>query len=261
MTLFQSDAKVTFSDILIISFGKRENPDDDISLDSKEPAEDVKRELQNQLLSCPTLKFRIANELHAHRRGEIIDARLNAVATIDANNCILGKVQGQKVFSDALRSESVRSGTSSSNAITTVVQKGMRASEFVLTSATQNAKKISTGITSATQNVKKISTGISNVLSHKQSKKLSGLAQYRMASQYFPPHSLNTDGIHSDQSERGDLITTDRDTEHEIMGELNQDLMVQDETNVDKPNLVFTKISFEPSYHPFFKSTWNVSHR
>lgn len=66
-----------------------------------------KNEPQQQLISCPTLKFRILNQFHSTRRGEIIDAKLNAVATIDAKNSFIG-IHGQEEFGNALDSKARR---------------------------------------------------------------------------------------------------------------------------------------------------------
>ncbi len=198
--------------------------------------------------SCPTLRFRIANELHSRRRGEIIDAKINAVATIEAKNCILGATSGQKVFSNALTASSKKESYATSNPFG-VIQKGLRVSEVVRTNAIQN--------------VKQLSSGISNIVfSHKQAKKLRGLSQYRQStSQYFSPETLANTATPAFQSDTTESSLNDREFEEKMMGELTHDIMVQDETELDKANLVFSKIVFEPSYHPFFKSTWNVSHR
>ena len=235
LTLFQSTAKVVFSDIIVVSYGKSANNNDDS--DGDDDAHPTGRKPSSQSSSCPTIKFRIVNELHSHRRGAIVDARLKAVATIDAKNCILDRVQGQLVYSGALK-DSARSHSTSMKAIGTI-------------------------LSTASHNARKLSSGIKDAISPRQQLRLSNLAQFRASSQYFSPQSLEIQHTTSSQSENmeNSAIMTEKDGGDNKMVELCDDIMVQDETYVDKPNLVFTKIHFTPSKHPFFGSSWNVSHR
>ncbi len=236
LTLFQSVAKVVFSDIIVVSYGKNANNNDDSDGDDVHP---IGRKPESQLNSCPTIKFRIVNELHSHRRGAIVDARLKAVATIDAKNCILDRVQGQMVFSGALKPDSIRSNTSSMKVIGTI-----------LSAASHNA-------------IKQLS-GIKDAISPQQQHRLSNLAQFRASSQYFSPQSLeieHTESFQSSENMENSSMMTEKGGGDNEMVELSDDIMVQDETYVDKPNLVFTKIHFEPSKHPFFGTSWNASHR
>ncbi len=128
LTRFQSNAKVMFSSVMLVRFGDAlmEDNDDDDDADEIEKVNSesdtvttftmadtasTKEESRNMLPSqeennpthavethsnkashipCPILRFRIVNEMHSNRRGEIIDAEVNVVATVDAKNSILG---------------------------------------------------------------------------------------------------------------------------------------------------------------------------
>ncbi len=89
LTRFQSNAQLTFSSILPVQFGEG-YIDHDSEEDTVVTGDSSKDTSKGSRIPCPVLKFRIANELNSNRRGEIIDAELNVVATIDAKNSILG---------------------------------------------------------------------------------------------------------------------------------------------------------------------------
>ncbi len=85
----QSYAQVIFSDPIVIRYGKgvlSGNDDDASSVGSvakagKGDGED-KGEAR-QPLPCPVLEFRLVNTLHSKSGGEIIDATMNIIASID----------------------------------------------------------------------------------------------------------------------------------------------------------------------------------
>lgn len=114
---FQSNAKVAFSNIMAVSFGEKvylEDEDDDeeyiAAAAAAASAADVVsnhkslRDIKSKVykISCPILRFRIANELHSNNSGEITDAGLNVFATIDAKNSILA-VKSERVFGNAMQ--------------------------------------------------------------------------------------------------------------------------------------------------------------
>jgi len=80
----QSFAQVMFSDPMVIRYGtgvwSEEHDDDD---DENNNSKDMKPPAASHI-PCPVLEFRIVNKLSSLPGGEIIDATLNMVASIDA---------------------------------------------------------------------------------------------------------------------------------------------------------------------------------
>eukprot|EP00977_Amphora_coffeiformis_P011452 scaffold2767_cov177-Amphora_coffeaeformis.AAC.26 len=75
----QSFAQVTFSDPIVIRYGSGvqvEDAHDEDAHDSSHPS---------RALPCPVLEFRLANRLNGTVGGEILDASVNIVASIDAS--------------------------------------------------------------------------------------------------------------------------------------------------------------------------------
>jgi len=78
----QSHAQVLFSDPIVIRYGTGvENPGDD---DDEKKLEEGTAGYTN--IPCPVLEFRIVNRLFNETGGEIMDATLNCVANIDADD-------------------------------------------------------------------------------------------------------------------------------------------------------------------------------
>jgi len=102
LTQFQSNAQVRFSDVMVVKFGtgvmeEKDDEDDDF--------EESKIELDNTQdgLPCPVLVFRMANLLHSTSNGEVIDAHVNTVATVDVKNALMSHfTKANTVFRNAL---------------------------------------------------------------------------------------------------------------------------------------------------------------
>lgn len=93
----QSHAQVAFSDPIVIRYGsgvQGHDDDDDHIADEEDGPKKI---------PCPILEFRVVNRLYGEVGGEIMDATLNVVANVDANDM------------DPNGGESHRSGTSRSN--------------------------------------------------------------------------------------------------------------------------------------------------
>jgi hypothetical protein len=75
----QSHAQVIFSDPIVIRYGS--GVDSPVDEDEEEYTETGKKKIP-----CPVLEFRIINRLFNDAGGEIIDASLNVVASIDADD-------------------------------------------------------------------------------------------------------------------------------------------------------------------------------
>ena len=81
----QSFAQVSFSDPMVIRYGpgvtvENRKDENDVASDDNSVKTDDPRQIP-----CPVLEFRINNNLHSTVGGEIIDATVNIVASIDAS--------------------------------------------------------------------------------------------------------------------------------------------------------------------------------
>jgi hypothetical protein len=87
MTRVSSFAQVTFSDPIVLNYGpglsvhqdEEDASDDDDEKVIKQPVNNFTR----SKLPCPVLEFRVLNRLENQKHGEIIDATMNIVASID----------------------------------------------------------------------------------------------------------------------------------------------------------------------------------
>eukprot|EP00934_Nitzschia_sp_Nitz4_P004257 Nitzschia sp. Nitz4//scaffold178_size73299//61035//62764//NITZ4_005718-RA/size73299-processed-gene-0.36-mRNA-1//-1//CDS//3329539179//4247//frame0 len=75
----QSHAQVTFSDPIVIRYGKG------VQQGHHEPY-DTDSDDGIKKIPCPVLEFRVVNRLYGEIGGEIMDATLNVVANVDAND-------------------------------------------------------------------------------------------------------------------------------------------------------------------------------
>lgn len=90
-----SFAQVTFSDALLVQYDTgvggverqttdlEDDTDDDGSHDVDEDVESGKT-FECSPINCPVLEFRVLNNLQKQKSGEIIDAKMNIVASVDA---------------------------------------------------------------------------------------------------------------------------------------------------------------------------------
>lgn len=82
VTRIASFAQVIFSEGIVIRYGDGvSNVDNDENSDNEEAVKS--EEITLSKLPCPLLEFRVINRLHAELGGEIIDATMNIVASID----------------------------------------------------------------------------------------------------------------------------------------------------------------------------------
>ena len=84
----QSHAQVIFSDPIVIRYGSgvAEGGDYDNGPDSDDDGENMGKSGEPKKIPCPVLEFRIVNRLFNEAGGEIMDATLNVVANVDAND-------------------------------------------------------------------------------------------------------------------------------------------------------------------------------
>eukprot|EP00980_Cylindrotheca_fusiformis_P017948 scaffold5703_cov132-Cylindrotheca_fusiformis.AAC.7 len=88
VTRVSSSAQVVFSDPILIRFGngvKGGNPTEDDSSDESADDDSYVKEASPHYFPCPVLEFRLINRLAFQKKGEIIDASLNIVASVDSS--------------------------------------------------------------------------------------------------------------------------------------------------------------------------------
>jgi hypothetical protein len=76
----QSHAQVVFSDPIVIRYGSG------VHSSSHHDHMDDEEESAGKTIPCPVLEFRVVNRLFAETGGEIMDATLNCVANVDADD-------------------------------------------------------------------------------------------------------------------------------------------------------------------------------
>jgi hypothetical protein len=109
VTRVASVAQVIFSDAMVVRYGTGLTGDDEEDSDkssSDGSSNEDKGEKQSSSfkyrpskLPCPLLEFRVLNELNAQNGGEIIDATMNIIASIDesqASKSLKNSVKGQR---------------------------------------------------------------------------------------------------------------------------------------------------------------------
>lgn len=81
----QSHAQVIFSDPIVIRYGSGVAEGNE-SGDGADSDDDMDHRGKPKKIPCPVLEFRIVNRLFNEAGGEIMDATLNVVANVDAND-------------------------------------------------------------------------------------------------------------------------------------------------------------------------------
>ena len=85
----QSFAQVDFSDVICVryGFGVKDDDDTQMNMSRRKDTEDMTEQDEQKVnLPCPILEFRLVNRMHNIPGGEIVDSRVNVVASIDATN-------------------------------------------------------------------------------------------------------------------------------------------------------------------------------
>lgn len=215
ITQFQGNAQIVFSSIISVTYGKGSNGEDE---DEDTTISSGTNNTQSEI-PCPVLRFKIANELHSMAKGEITDAVLHVVATIDAKNSILG-IRSERVFNDALK----------------------------LSTSTAILKK-----------TKSEPAFDDNPPVSKNTSKKNQL--YAMRQSYYGQLDAYQNEEYNIRISDTDMDISNHASMFRSAVKTSRSLFFQEETNIDKPNLVFAEVIVTPDVHPFFSSTWVVSHR
>lgn len=217
LTSFQTQASCIFSSLMVVEYGDKGGEDEE---DEKDDYLETK---ETSIYPYPTITFRIVNLLHSQNRGEILDASVNVVATIEAKNAIRG-IKNEKIFSDALVKRKKPLHTDSSR---------------------------SDILVSSMERLKNISHGAQQML-RKRSRSKKGFTRTTI------PHVH--DFISHGDSETINSAYSDDPTSSDRFSELRDDDICIQVEEPDQPNMVFASLKVSPSQHPFFRSTWQVVH-
>ena len=102
VTQFQNNAQVKFSSLIIVRYGAdAKNVMDGYSSGSSDSSDD---EDDDDEIPCPILILRVANLLHCQTRRQIVQANMNAVATVDVKNAM-----GETTTSDTQHRHALKS--------------------------------------------------------------------------------------------------------------------------------------------------------
>lgn len=259
LTSFQSTAKIIFSDIMTVSLGDEVNVvvnKDTQKIETLVVDEDesiVITENQEILTKyeCPRVTFRMLNELHATATGEIVDASISTVATIDARNG-LEKMKGERVFKGAMQQStheetdllhfSNKIGMATVQGVTKVVGKGASAVGKGASVVTKGAKK---GVHVVGKGMDSFLKPIANSVRFKSSE---------LDSSRSSTHVGSETSLQSGIPDRSALMS--RFASVKMIGAD----CPQQADEMESPNLIFATIDVEPATHPFFHTTWVVSH-
>lgn len=263
ITSFQSNAKIIFSDIMTVSLGDEVNVvvnkdtqkietlvvDEDESIVITENQEIVTK------YECPRVTFRMLNELHATATGEIVDASISTVATIDARNG-LEKMKGERVFKGAMQ-QSIHEETDLlyfSNKIGIATVQGVKGVTKVVG---KGASAVGKGASVVTKGAKKgvhvVGKGVDSIL-----KPIANTVRFKSSEMDSSRSSTNAGSETSLQKSE----IPDRSA---LMSRFASVKMIgtdcpQQADEMESPNLIFASIDVEPATHPFFSTTWVVSH-
>jgi hypothetical protein len=179
---------------------------------------------KSDMITCPVLEFRMANLSHSARHGQIINGNISTVATIDIENAMLqNKLQQDKQFRNAL--QSTRNLMSGSNKTTSKFSSIHRSG---------------------------ISHGNGEESTHESLKKQVSIGSTVIKN--FCQHAIS----------KANLASIIRKNNHgpEAVGDLSKSIYIQADLHIDNdnPNLVFADISMDPNSHPYFRTTWGVTH-
>lgn len=244
---FQSIAKVKFSSIMLVTFGSEleENFDDSTF------REYISEDDQNNS-PCPVLVFRIANLLHDNVFGDVVSARVQSVATVQKENSIVEMQSNNTQFSNALQSSRnvLAAGNNLSRKLPNIgfgrgamfmqSQKG-HPNEMQQTHSVSNAKL-------GRSMFQQLPKGYNSEMQKSQSTKLK-------SGSIKPKGSI----VHKLQK----VLASKNSPDDKGVGTqrvLNSSFVVDQEKEIEMPNLVFEKVSLEPDCHPCFTTSWMITH-
>lgn len=228
---FQCDAKVKFSEVVVVDYKF-----DDGSL---------KRSSENlEPFSCPMMTFRLVNLLHDNEFGEIVDASLHSVATVAKENAVNQNQAGNTQFCNALQSRrNLVANVDKLSRFSTPTTQFKR--QMIMQSKEKNVNNASSNETASNgNNFPRSRSGDGSIVNKLQSFVAS--KRQNKNENKFNDNALGTNAWDEAEAEAETI---------------NQRIVMDQEREVEMPNLVFEKISLDPVNHPCFNLSWSVSHK
>jgi hypothetical protein len=282
---FQSNAQVKFSSVMVVKYGSgvewQDIDLDDISTESESEDEDDPKAPKN--IPCPVLIFRMANLLHSTINGEIVNAHVNTVATVDLKNAVMSNItRSNTVFKNALSIDVTKKISGGRVFYKKKRSKPKNLSSWTVSTYTDSTRSIRSGHSSGSDSTSTSTKNFSNrfgkffnknpsVRSSPQSRERTVISDisYRTKKSQRLKSSLMHFGV--TQSEMGltdddVLVRGKSNDEGDNPDAMNQDVsikphcVIHQEAQVEMPNLVFAKIKMDPVRHPYFRTSWRVAH-
>lgn len=249
----QSIAHVIFSNTLVIRFGKElmQAPTD-------ASVRDLDQETSNRAISnypCPILEFRVVNLLHNEQGGEIMNCKLNVVAST------LKEVSENDQEEDKPK-ENFLMGSLSKGSLSSLVRTLQDASKRSLSSGVGPPRKGGSAIQkmnrtiadfASLRNMYNLDTSDGGSSDGAEAVPYKEVTEKRVRKVKF-------DGTGDDDSEPDDV----REGMNESRRKRAKSLFVDEEpSGGSKPasQRVFNKLELETDSHPFLKRVWNIRHR
>ena len=227
VTRVSSFAQVSFSNGIIIKYGTgvtgvADNDEyEEGSSDDDDPILLASKPYKQSKLPCPIFEFRIANRLHRQRGGEIIDAAINIVASME---------EGQ-------HTRTIKNGEGMEAKIR---RKGRRPRKS--RDLKTNKGKLN-GFHDDEDN---------ETISEEKIKEAQSAARTMVASYAFDAAKADKMSF-TNSSTRLSGLSDNEDEEHRQSNNSKQ-------STTPFPNQIFAKLNVESLEHPFFKRVWNVRH-
>jgi len=278
LTQFQNLAQIRFSSVMVLKFGEGLE-DLDVEDENSINSNDVKEEELDNLddsstkkYPCPVLYFRIANSLHYNHCGQVINAQLNTIATVDIKNAFWSALASTDAeFTNALEIPVVGSTNQklknqsdhrkASNAKITSNQDGKSNTFNIISRFSSNSEKegnmrrhLSLNSESLDDEDRAKKTKSRNTVMNLFRQHGIPLTQFNVFD--IIKHNNKNQGSSTESDSEKDMRTQ----KLLLSNALFKSCIIHDEAQLDQPHLVFSKVLVDPDNHPYFTSSWNVAH-
>lgn len=293
---FQSNAQVAFSNVLLVRYGKgveAGDVNDDISVDSEQEEKDLQAVQKKS--PFPILVFRMVNLLNSTKNGEIVDAHVNTMATVNLQNAVMchitrgntvfknalnvdikKKILGKRVYSYRVKKERPNSSERSissfiSKASSRRMRLGNNSNRSVSSHSTDyqpNKDFYGLGKSPSTSNrtIASISEDSSTENEIEVTESMRNSLKVKNVMFQFGMTQEQIDMTEKDVLDNVsevDMSDDYGDFVDQTVGPYPPGLgkcVIHKEAQVEMPNMVFAKVAMDPVHHPYFRTSWRVLH-
>jgi len=232
LTRVSSFAQVSFSDPIIVKYGTGVTgvvADDEYGSSDDDELHESENFYKQSKLPCPIFEFRIVNRLYRQRGGEIIDAAINIVASMEESQA----------------TRSIRNGAGMEPKIR---RKGRRPKRIPIKNIARFQDHYYRDVRSQEEIMKE-----ANIKQAQEAARAMIVSYTSDAAkaEIIPSiiSSLRLGGVSEDENEEQQDYRSSMD-----------DTKSSKRNNKPFPNQIFAKLNVESQEHPFFKRVWNVRH-